>query len=70
MLVGEAERRARAAGVGVLYLLTTTAAGFFERLGYRQTDRAAAPREIAATRQFSGLCPASSAFMVKSLDAD
>ncbi len=61
--------RAHAAthGVGTLYLLTTTAETFFARRGYHRIDRAVAPAAIRSTREFSGLCPASSAFMFKRL---
>lgn len=67
-LVAYAEVNALSMGVTSLYLLTTTAQDFFERLGYRLIDRAAAPAEVAGTAQFSELCPASSAFMVKHLN--
>lgn len=66
-LVAHAERVAAGLGAGAVYLLTETAERFFERLGYRRADRASAPPAIAATTQFSRLCPASSAFMAKSL---
>lgn len=69
-LVAHAEQQAAAHGAQAVYLLTTTAAAFFARLGYRDADRGHAPAAIAATRQFSGLCPASSAFMVKHLPRD
>lgn len=65
-LVAHAERQATAQGVHAVYLLTTTASAFFERRGYRPLARAQAPAAIAGTTQFCGLCPASSAFMVKS----
>jgi amino-acid N-acetyltransferase len=66
-LVAHAERYASELGVGTIYLLTTTAADFFERRGYSHVDRSSAPANIVATPQFSGLCPSSSAFMAKSL---
>jgi len=66
-LVRHAEAQARANGVRQLYLLTTTAAAFFERRGYRTASRDDAPAAIRATREFAGLCPASSAFMSKPL---
>jgi amino-acid N-acetyltransferase len=66
-LVAHAEREAATRGVVTLYLLTTTAEAFFSRLGYQRLDRTEAPAGIAATHQFSGLCPASSAFMAKRL---
>jgi len=69
-LVAEAERHARSRGVRELYLLTTTAERFFERLGYRRTGRENAPEAIRGTQEFSGLCPSSSAFLVKELPGD
>lgn len=68
-LVSHAERFAAQHGVDTIYLLTTTAAAFFERHGYGHAPRQNAPATIAATRQFSHLCPSSSAFMTKSLAA-
>lgn len=50
---------ARRLGVKRLWLLTTTAAGFFERIGFRRMDRASAPSGIASSAQFAGLCPGS-----------
>lgn len=38
------------------YLLTTSAAAFFEHLGFMQTDRAAAPDAILQTSQASSIC--------------
>jgi amino-acid N-acetyltransferase len=64
-LVALAERHAAMNGVDALYLLTTTAASFFTKLGYAFAERADAPAAIQATAQFSGLCPASSIFMAK-----
>ena len=66
-LLAYAERQAASHGVQTLYLLTTTAEGFFAQRGYRLSERATAPRAIAATRQFRGLCPATAAFMCKHL---
>ena len=66
-LVSHAENEARALGVTAMYLLTTTAEHFFSGLGYAPAERAEAPEGIRATREFAGICPASSAFMVKRL---
>ncbi len=66
-LVEHAETYARACGARAMYLLTTTAESFFERRGYAPAARASAPPEIAATREFAAICPASSAFMSKRL---
>lgn len=60
-------RHARESGVQRLWLLTTNAAPFFEKLGWREADRANAPLAIAHSRQFSGLCPASATLMVRAL---
>ena len=64
-LVVAAERRAVASGVKQVCLLTTDAADYFERLGYRRLERSAAPAFIRGTAQFRGLCPASATLMEK-----
>ena len=66
-LVAFAERHAASCGISDLFLLTTTASDFFVHLGFVPADRASAPAAIQATSQFSGLCPASSAFLRKSV---
>jgi protein-tyrosine-phosphatase/N-acetylglutamate synthase-like GNAT family acetyltransferase len=66
-LLEHAENQARARGVRTLYLLTTTAAPFFAKHGYAPAARDRAPAAICATREFSGICPASSAFLCKQL---
>lgn len=68
-LLAAAERFASAQSRSALYLLTTDAAAFFSAHGYASADRHRAPPGIAATAQFSGLCPASSHFMRKPLSA-
>lgn len=59
------EERARGAGVDALYLLTTTAEGFFRRLGYEVIDREAAPPAIRRTAEFRDLCPSTATCMRK-----
>lgn len=66
-LLAHVERYARTNGARALYLLTTTAEGFFSRNGYSATARETAPDAIRRSQEFSALCPASSAFMVKPL---
>jgi amino-acid N-acetyltransferase len=66
-LLHHAEDYARKRGVRTIYLLTTTAEVFFARRGFTRTDRASAPAVIRATREFAGICPASSAFMSHTL---
>jgi len=67
VLLRHAEEHARTNGVRTLYLLTTTAERFFSRHGYSHAPRDSAPDAIRATREFSGICPASSAFMKRDL---
>jgi amino-acid N-acetyltransferase len=50
-----------------LWLITTSAAEFFERLGYVKCDRAAVPTAISTTTEFSALCPANADVLVKHL---
>jgi amino-acid N-acetyltransferase len=50
-----------------LYLLTTTASGFFAHLDYRVIRRDIFPEPLKQTSQFSELCPASSVCMMKNL---
>ncbi len=58
-------RHAASRGVRRLYLLTTGAAGFFERCGFTRVDRQAVPAAIARTEQVSALCPPSADCMVR-----
>jgi N-acetylglutamate synthase-like GNAT family acetyltransferase len=66
-LVAHAERHARSQGVAEIYLLTTTAPGFFERAGYERIAREQAPGAIRHTTEFSSLCPASAVLLRKRL---
>jgi amino-acid N-acetyltransferase len=66
-LCDELEAQAAADGIDALYLLTTTAAGFFEARGYEAIDRNEAPPLIRQTTEFEDLCPASATCMKKSL---
>jgi amino-acid N-acetyltransferase len=68
-LVARAEGFARSRGIKDVYLLTTTAERFFERLGYARVPREAAPAAIQLTKEFSTLCSSSSTLMVKRLNA-
>jgi D-alanyl-D-alanine carboxypeptidase len=67
-LVSHVEHYAAEHGVTTIYLLTTTAEGFFTRLGYTPVARDEAPDSIRRTPEFADLCPASSAFLRKRLD--
>jgi amino-acid N-acetyltransferase len=50
-----------------MYLLTTTAEGFFARRSYEKVDRDAVPGVIKETAEFQSLCPASAVCMVRHL---
>jgi amino-acid N-acetyltransferase len=67
-LVAHAERYAQERGSECLYLLTTTAEAFFLRRGYARIPREEAPEAIKNTKEFGGICPLSSAFMIKNLE--
>ena len=67
LLVAHAEAVARRNGVERLHLLATTVADFFRARGYRDADRGVAPDAIRSTAQFSSLCPASAAYLVKAI---
>jgi amino-acid N-acetyltransferase len=64
-LVTAAETLAAELRVRSIYLLTTTAADFFEYRGFRRIGREEAPQEIRATQEFSSLCPSTAVLMVK-----
>ena len=66
-LVESALELARERGVAEVWLLTTTADRFFERLGWRRAARDSAPAGIRATAEFASICPASSVCMVRDL---
>lgn len=66
-LVDGIELLAHELGVTALYLLTTTADRFFDRLGYERIERASVPSAIAATTEFISFCPDSAVCMAKEL---
>jgi N-acetylglutamate synthase-like GNAT family acetyltransferase len=64
-MVAELEFLAFVHGACNLWVITTSAAEFFARLGYARCDRTAVPAVIAATTEFSALCPASADVLMK-----
>ena len=68
-LIAHAEAEARAQGVEQLIILTETAQGLFERMGYRPIERNAAPQSLQESAEFRHLCPASAVCMAKRLGA-
>ncbi|MDH7638286.1 arsenic resistance N-acetyltransferase ArsN2 [Sphingomonas oryzagri] len=67
LLVNHAEASARQDGTERLHLLTQTSSDFFHAHGYRRAERSSAPASIGSTAQFTSLCPASAAYLVKDL---
>jgi amino-acid N-acetyltransferase len=61
------EANASADDVDTLYLLTTTAADFFDNREYVEIERANAPTAIQQTTEFDNLCPTTATCMKKSL---
>lgn len=54
---------ARGRGLRALFLLTTTADGFFPRLGFARVSREELPAELGASEELRGACPASAVVM-------
>ena len=53
-------------GITRVYLLTTTAAEYFPRHGFRRIDREEASDAVKSSLEFGEVCPASSVVMVRS----
>lgn len=66
-LLAAAESGAASNSVRNLYLLTTTAEGFFAAHGYQMIERSKAPQDIQQTCEYQSLCPSSAASMFKRL---
>jgi amino-acid N-acetyltransferase len=62
-LVERALGAARDAGAKDVYLLTTTATGYFPRLGFAEVPRETIPDTVQASVEFRGACPASAVAM-------
>ncbi len=60
-VIAQAEERR----LHAVYLLTTTAAHYFQKFGFAATTRDAVPSEVAATDEFTSACPASALVMVR-----
>jgi amino-acid N-acetyltransferase len=54
---------ARENGIQELYLLTTTAEGFFLKQDWEVTDRKELPHEITGTSEFATICPSTAICM-------
>lgn len=54
-------------GIERVWLLTTSAPGFFARLGFDDVARTTVPAAIAASEEFTRLCPDTAVCMVRAL---
>lgn len=54
---------AREQGVTSVYLLTTTAAGFFPKFGFAEIARDEVPSAVKASVEFTSACPSSATVM-------
>lgn len=66
-IVARVARRAFDESARTAWLLTTSAAGFFEAIGFKRVERADAPEAILNTRQAKGLCPASAVVLKRAI---
>lgn len=66
-LVAALEKKAKAAGITDLWLLTIDAEVFFWKMDYRIAERDEAPEPIRGTQEFTSLCPGSAHLMHKKL---
>lgn len=66
-LVADRVAAAQARGLRSMYLLTTTAADFFARLGFGEVSRDQAPEPIARSSEFASTCPVSATCMTMPL---
>jgi N-acetylglutamate synthase-like GNAT family acetyltransferase len=67
LVVEAALDAARSAGAREIFLLTTTAADYFPKFGFRCVDRAMVPQPLQASAEFTGACPASATCMHRAL---
>jgi amino-acid N-acetyltransferase len=67
-LVSFIEDYVRRQGVRNMFLLTTTAADFFAKRGYKVIDRSNVPEFIQKTKEYSVICASSSTLMKKELN--
>ena len=66
-IVARIARRAFDEGARTAWLMTISAAAYFEGIGFKRVERADAPEAILNTRQAKGLCPASAVVMKRTI---
>lgn len=67
-LTEAAVARARADRMPAVFLLTTTADGFFPRVGFERITRDDVPESVRQSVEFQSACPASAVVMRKQLE--
>lgn len=68
-LVEGALAKARVLRLKGVYLLTTTAEKYFPRFGFSTVPRESAPKELLASAEFNGACPATAVLMKLNAEA-
>lgn len=66
-LVALLQRRAFDEGARRAWVLTSSAAPFFEKVGFKPVDREDAPAAVLTTRQATSLCPADAALLARTI---
>jgi arsenate reductase len=66
-LVEDCRKAAALDGLSSLYLITTTAAVFFEGLGFERIERTSVPAGIRSSAEFASICPSSAAVLRRSI---
>jgi amino-acid N-acetyltransferase len=54
-------------GVPAVFLLTTTAEGFFPRFGFQRIDRGQVPKSLLESIEFQSACPTTATVMRRAL---
>jgi len=67
LLYGEIVEKARSLGIQRLGLLTTTAEGFFARVGFEKEKRSDIPPFIALSKEYKIYCPSTAVVMTKTI---
>jgi amino-acid N-acetyltransferase len=66
-LTSAAIELARTMGAPAIYLLTTTAEGYFPKFGFERIQRSDVPSSVQTSVEFTSACPASAVVMRKIL---
>jgi N-acetylglutamate synthase-like GNAT family acetyltransferase len=66
-LVHELASYAKEKGVKNLFLITNTAENYFQKQGFIRIERENVEKEVLQSKEFNGLCPASSVIMMKKI---